>query len=179
MAGEADFTPEEWSRVLASPMVASAAITLADPSGLWGLLKEGMTGSWALLEAKQNANTNPLVKAVAEAFTTGDARTSARGHVQTVFQGSQVAQLKDRAIDELRSVASILDAKAPADAAAFKDWLKNIAQKAAEAATEGGFLGFGGVAVSDAEKATLAQISAALSSHPTSPGPGTPSGLST
>jgi hypothetical protein len=172
MAGEADFTPEERSRVLASPIMASAAITLADPSGLWGLLKEGMTGSWALLEAKQNANANPLIKVVAEAFASGDARTSAHSHVQAVFQGSQVAQLKDRAIDELRSVASILDAKAPGDAATFKDWLKNIAQKAAEAATEGGFLGFGGVAVSDAEKGTLAQISAALNSGRTNPGPG-------
>ena len=38
-----------------------------------------------------------------------------------------------------------------------------MAQKAAEAGKEGGFLGFGGVAVSEAEKATLVEISAALS----------------
>jgi len=37
-----------------------------------------------------------------------------------------------------------------------------VAQKAAEAGNEGGFLGFGGVAVSEAEKATLAEISTAL-----------------
>jgi hypothetical protein len=41
-------------------------------------------------------------------------------------------------------------------------WLQQVAQKAAEAGTEGGFLGFGSVAVSDAEKATLSEISAAL-----------------
>jgi hypothetical protein len=35
-------------------------------------------------------------------------------------------------------------------------------QKVAEAATEGSFLGFGGVRVSDAEKATLDDISKAL-----------------
>ncbi len=128
-----------------------------------------MTGIWALLEAKQNADTNPLVKAVAEAFTNGDARTSARGHVQTVFEGSEVARLKERAVEELRAVASIIDTKAPEDATAFKGWLQNIAQKAAEAATEGGFMGFGGVAVSDREKATLAEISAALSKGPLDP----------
>jgi hypothetical protein len=122
-----------------------------------------MTGSWALLQAKQNADTNPLVKAVADAYTNGDARTAARGHVQTVFEGSEVARLKERAVEELRAVASIIDTKAPEDAAAFKAWLEGIAQKAAEAATEGGFMGFGGVAVSDREKATLAEISAALS----------------
>jgi hypothetical protein len=122
-----------------------------------------------LLEATQNADTNPLVKAVAEAFTNGDARTSARGHVQTVFQGTEVARLKERAVEELQAIASIVDTKAPEDAAAFKTWLKYIAQKAAEAATEGGFIGFGGVAVSDREEATLAEISAALSKGQSDP----------
>jgi hypothetical protein len=32
----------------------------------------------------------------------------------------------------------------------------------AEASTEGGFLGFGGVTISEAEKATLVQISTSL-----------------
>jgi hypothetical protein len=50
----------------------------------------------------------------------------------------------------------------PPDAGAFKSWLRHIAQAMAEASTEGGFLGFGGVPVSEAEKATLAQISANL-----------------
>jgi hypothetical protein len=53
-------------------------------------------------------------------------------------------------------------AKAPGDEASFKAWLKHISQAIAEASAEGGLLGFGGVRVSDAEKATLAQISASL-----------------
>ena len=83
-----------------------------------------MTRNWALLEAKQNPNTNPLVKAVAEAFTSGDARTSTRDHVQAILQGDQVAQLEGQAVEELRSVAAILDSSTPGDAAAFKKWLK-------------------------------------------------------
>jgi len=67
-----------------------------------------------------------------------------------------------KAIDSLREAAAIVNAKAPENAPAFKAWLRQIAQKAAEASTEGGFLGFGGVQVSDAEKATLAEISTAL-----------------
>jgi hypothetical protein len=161
-SSKASFTPEEWSRVLASPMVAGMAITAADPSGLWGLLKEGMAGGWALLHAKQDPNANALVKAVAEDFASGDARSPARERIQTTFRGAQAGDLKRRAIDELRSVAGILQAKAPDDAQAFKTWLREVAQKAAEAGNEGGFLGFGGVAVSEAEKTTLAEISAAL-----------------
>jgi hypothetical protein len=62
----------------------------------------------------------------------------------------------------LKEVARIVDTKASTDAVPFKAWLSDVARKAAEAGTEGGFLGFGGVAVSDAEKATLAEIAAAL-----------------
>lgn len=162
MATKTSFSPEEWSRVLASPMVAGMAITAADPSGLWGLMKEGMAGGWALLHAHRDQNANTLVKALADDFAAGDARAPARERIQATFKGAQPGDLKRRAIDELRAVAAIVQAKAPEDAPAFKAWLREVAQKAAEAGNEGGFLGFGGVAVSEAEKATLAEISAAL-----------------
>src|SRR5918993_3317775 len=134
MSGKADFTADEWSRVLASPMVASTAITAADPSGLWGLLQEGIAGSWALVQAKQDANANTLVKAVSEDFASGDTRTQAADRFKGVFKDVQAGDLKARAVEELRAVSSLLDAKAPQDAASFKGWLRDIAQKAAEAA---------------------------------------------
>jgi len=138
------------------------AITAADPSGLWGLLKEGMAGGWALLEARQTAGADPLVKATAEDFATNEGRAAAREALQQRFTGATFSAIKGTALAELKAVAGILDEKAPEDAAAFKAWLLHVAQKAAAAGTEGGFLGFGGVAVSEAEKATLAEISTAL-----------------
>jgi hypothetical protein len=57
----------------------------------------------------------------------------------------------------------VAEAKAPGDAAAFRNWLRQISQTTAETASEGGgLLGFGGVQVGGAEKATLAEISGAL-----------------
>ena len=166
MALKSDFTSHEWGKLLASPMVAGMAITAADPSGVWGLIKEGTAGGWALVEARQNAQANPLVKAVAEDFASSDGRAAARAELQARFSGgANVDALKNVALAELRSVSTILGTKAPDDAAPFRLWLQGVAQKAAEAGTEGGFLGFGGVAVSDAEKATLAEISAALTAH--------------
>ena len=162
MATKANFTAEEWSRLLSSPMVAGMAITAADPGGIWSLLKESMAGGWALVEARQSIQANSLVKAVAEDFATTEGRTTARTAMQTRFTGAQLNAVKDAAFAELRAVSEILEGKAPEDAAAFKAWLQDVAQKAAEAGTEGGFLGFGGVAVSPSEKATLAEISAAL-----------------
>ena len=169
MASKTSFTPDEWARVVASPLLAGMAITAADPSGVWGLLKEGMAGGWALLEAKQSAQANPLVKAVAEGFTDSDTRTAARNHIQAQFKNAKMPEVKSKAIGELRAVSAIVDQKAPEDAGAFKAWLREVAQKAAEAGNEGGFLGFGGVAVSDAEKATLAEISSALNTQGATP----------
>ena len=42
MATKTDFTTEEWSEVLGSVMLAGMAVTLADPSGLIGMTKEGL-----------------------------------------------------------------------------------------------------------------------------------------
>lgn len=162
MAGKADFTPEEWARVAASPMVAAMAVTAADPSGLWGLLKEAMAGGWSLVEARRDPAAQPLVKAVADDITASETREAARERMQAQFKGAQLAEIRTRAIAELRGVAALVQAKAPQDAAGFKAWLQEVAVKAAEAGNEGGFLGFGGVAVSDAERATLAEIAAAL-----------------
>jgi len=164
MANKSSFTSEEWSRLVASPVVASMAITASDPGGLWSLLQESMSSGWALVEAKQNAQAAPLVKAVVEDITNSETRDAVRTSFQAQFKGSQFADVKRKAVDELRTVSNLLDTKAPDEAAAFKSWLLSVAQKSAEAGKEGGFLGFGGVAVSDAEKATLAEIATALGS---------------
>ena len=44
----------------------------------------------------------------------------------------------------------------------MRQWLRDISQKVAEAAKEGGFLGIGGERVSPAEQATLEEIDEAL-----------------
>jgi len=162
MASKSNFTRDEWARIVASPMVASMAITAADPSGLWGLLKESMSGGWALLDVKQDTGANLLAKAVADDLTHAEVRTTAREAMQARFKGAQLSDLRGRAISELRAVSSLLDSKAPEEAAGFKRWLQTVAQRAAEAGNEGGILGFGGVAVSDAERATLVEIMTAL-----------------
>jgi hypothetical protein len=71
--------------------------------------------------------------------------------------------MKGTILAALGQGAALVDAKAPPDAAAgFKVWLGQISERVANAASEGGFMGFGGVQVSDAEKATLEELSQAL-----------------
>jgi hypothetical protein len=96
-------------------------------------------------------------------FSHSEGRSAARDGLTAKFLGSRPADVKTKSIESLRQVSTLLDTKAPDDAAAFKGWLRQISQSTAEAAKEGGgLLGLGGVQVSDAEKATLAEISSAL-----------------
>ena len=103
-----------------------------------------------------------LIKAVFTDFGNAEGRNAARDGLKDKLKGSKPAEIKDKCIETLRQAAAVIDAKAPGDAAAFKGWLRQISQHVAEASKEGGFLGIGGVAVSEAEKATLAEISSAL-----------------
>ncbi|MFO1035560.1 MAG: hypothetical protein U1E45_01830 [Geminicoccaceae bacterium] len=162
MADQSSFTSDEWTLLLESPMLAGLAVTAAEPSGIFGTIKESFSAASAIAHAKTDAATNPLIKAVADAYGTSEGRTAARDGLGTKLKGKKPAEMKEAAIGALGQVAALLSAKAPADAAAFKAWLNGIAQKAAEAASEGGFLGFGGVKVSDAEKATLGEIATVL-----------------
>ncbi len=67
-------------------------------------------------------------------------------------------------LDELRAVQAIVAAKAtPDETAAFGRWLVASAQGAADAAKEGGFMGFGAEQVSEREQAMLDQVREAVS----------------
>lgn len=161
MADKSTFTADEWALLLESVMMTGIAVTAAEPSGLWGMMKEGLASSTALLQAKSDG-ANPLVKALVADFETSEGRTAARDGLQAKLKGAKAADMKARCIETLQQARTTVEVKAPDDAAAFTAWLYQISQRVAEAAKEGGFLGFGGVAVSDAEKATLSEISAAL-----------------
>jgi hypothetical protein len=53
MADKSNFTSEEWKVLLESVMMAGIAVTVAEPSGLWGLLKESFASGSALGRRKQ------------------------------------------------------------------------------------------------------------------------------
>jgi hypothetical protein len=163
MATKTDFTPDEWKLLLQSPLVAGVAISAADPSGLIGMLKESMASARALVLATADPNADALVKAVASEFETSEGRGLAQDGVKTAISGAKApAEIVSKALDSLKTVSALLDGKGGPDAGPFKTWLAGVAKTVAEAAPEGGFLGFGGTQISQAEKATVAQIAGAL-----------------
>jgi hypothetical protein len=162
MANKTTFTPEEWKQVLESVVLSGMAVTAADPSGLFGVLKESMATGRSLIAAKSDPASNELIRAVADDFATSEGRQAARERLKSTLSGSKAADVCTKSIAALHDIASLIDKKAPDDATGFKTWLQHIAASAADAASEGGFMGFGGVQVSDKERATLAELSSAL-----------------
>ena len=161
MSVREQFTQEEWESVLQSPMLAGLAVTAADPGGLWSAIKEGTGLARSVVEAKSNA-AGTLLGEIGAAYETSEGRRTARDKVKEMLRGKKPAEVADAAVARLQEISAVVGAKAPAQAPAFRDYLRKTAQQVAEAGTEGGFLGFGGEKVSAAEKKTLADIEQAL-----------------
>jgi hypothetical protein len=153
MTAKQDFTEEEWTRIRRAPLVAGVAIALADPGGPIELAKETMA---SLRSATLPPSQEELLASVAldvQALTQ---------HKQNLL-GDFKPKNGQQVLDELRGVNELVTAKAtPEEAEAFRRWLVAAAQAAADAAKEGGFMGFGGEQVSAGEQRMLDQVRAAL-----------------
>lgn len=156
-----DFAPVEWRKVIQAPLLAGYAVSAADPSGFIGLLQEAFAAMRAVSQARAQAG-DELIRTVCEALGGSSGRAEAREGVRSIIQGAGLDEIKQRSLDGLRQTAAIIDAKAGEHAAPFKSWLVDVARQVAEAGLEDTFLGFGGIRMSEKEKATLREISDAL-----------------
>ena len=159
MDWKATFGPD-WERVVGAPMLAGIAVTAAEPGGLFGALKESFAVANTMRTAK--AGGDDLTAAIAAAYETSEGRDMARAVLKAKAKGKKPAEIVDAAVAELAAVSKLVADKAPDAAPGFRAWLKAVAEKVAEAGTEGGLLGFGGEKVSAAEKATLHRLATAL-----------------
>jgi hypothetical protein len=160
MAKKADFTLEEWQRILSLPQVASLYLALTSPSGPLGLAQEMIASTKGIMEAFKSSSGNELIDAVA-----ADIREKAekREKLEPPLQTSNdLNKMKAQCLQACRDVAALLAQKAPADAQAYKQWVYQAAHNSANAAKEGGVLGIGGERVSEAETAALKEIAMAL-----------------
>ena len=155
MTSKADFTDEEWTRLKRAPFVAGMAITLADPGGPIEAFKETKATMQAVAGAG-GGDRGPLVQASA-----GEVAAEARQRHSPLagFKPTSGATAGVEILDELAAVNGILNEKAtPEDAEAVREWLIATAQEAANAAKEGGFLGFHAERVSTGEQEMLDRL---------------------
>jgi hypothetical protein len=159
MTGKADFSDEEWTRLKRAPFIAGMAISLSDPGGPIELVKETAATLKTVAGAAEQGARGELVTALASEVA---AETKARQNPLGEFK-ARGALAGQEILEELSAANAIVSAKAsPDDAESYRAWLKDAAQEAANAAKEGGFLGFHAVRVSEGEQRMLDKLAEAL-----------------
>ncbi|MGN6783183.1 MAG: hypothetical protein ACTHJH_16970 [Marmoricola sp.] len=157
MTAKSDFTEEEWARIVRSPFVAGMSISLADPGGPIEAAKESM----AMVKSATNPPSREQL--LAEAALEIQAMLQQRHNPISGYKPTGEQPPGEQVLGELRAVQGIVAAKAtPEETAAFGQWLVAAAQAAADAAKEGGFLGFGAQLVSEREQDMLDRVREAV-----------------
>jgi hypothetical protein len=142
----------EWSRVQAAPAAALMLVATSDLSGPVGSIKEVQAAAKALSDAARQADPASVIGAAFGAGIDTEMMKTVR----------ELAPTKDKLLDIVKAGCASVAGKDPAQAAAYKSAILAVAQAAAEASKEGGFLGFGGTQVSKDEQAALDQLRTAL-----------------
>jgi hypothetical protein len=161
MAKQDAFTAEEWTLLRLVPSLVAGGMAAADPSGLFSSIKESFAGAKGMAEAfKMNSSLELFSALAADRSIPGMPDPKA-----LLGEGSreqQMDNLKSAVLERVKSAVALVAAKAsPAEADAYRQMLLGVAQQAADASKEGGFLGFGGVRVSDKERAFIAEVKGA------------------
>jgi hypothetical protein len=124
MASKADFTEQEWETLQKGVTGPALLVSLADRSFFDSFKEAGAIGKH-LSDARKN-NPSPLIQELAEVRGTGfGLRTSTE-------------ELERETTETLTSATSILQAKAPDDLPAYRDFVLEVAQSVAAAAKDVG-----------------------------------------
>ena len=162
MATKSDFSEEQWRVLRDAPHLVVISMAAAGASGIIGSLKEAFAPAGTMVAALKGNNN--LLKDVCNKDEMKAAVDALRGEIQSPDLDTVRAYFRSSAITRVGEAIAILKEKGDmADCKAYADFLMELADKVAKAEMEGGsFFGFGGVRVSEPEKALLADLEAAI-----------------
>jgi hypothetical protein len=147
MTGKADFSEEEWETVLEGPPSAGIIVSTAQRGGTF---RESFSMAKAYTEARQQHGESQLLDEVA----------STRPKVDRAREHS-VEELKQHHLELLREAVALVESKAsPEEVDAYKRFILALAERVAAAKEEGD------EPVSDAERAAIAEVAAAIGAEP-------------
>ena len=170
MSQKSNFTEDEWFLLSSAPAMIGSAMSSAASSGVIGTVKELSASMKSTVAALKDYPDSSLIQELLQKAENWDAaKDKMKDYRERSKAKLEAGNIKSReelhnlAMDDCRKAIALVDEKcSAADAAAYKEWTLKIANNVAEAASEGGFLGFGGERISPEESAMLAQIEGIL-----------------
>ncbi len=164
MSTKSDYSPTEWELLLEVPPLVGTAVMVAGRSGVGGTMKESLAIAAGVLEACEDYQSNELVQSLITARTEHKERAKVEQITNNPYLGKPSEEIKAIAVDKCRQVAALLEEKATSasEAREFKEWAVHVAERVANAAKEGSFLGIGGERVSPSEISVIAAVKDAL-----------------
>lgn len=146
LAIKSKFTDVAWNNVRLAPLAVAKLVITASKSNPVAMAEELNAGAEAVRTAVKDVNPASVL---GFAFSTNPTDAD----MDLVMKSDQSA-----ALGVIRDAAAAVAKNSPGESAAYRAMLLEVGSKTAAAAKEGGFLGIGGVMVSDSEKAALEQI---------------------
>ena len=149
MTKKADFNAEEWSTVAEGPLLAGLRVITAHRGGT---IRESLAMGQVYKQARERHGESELLdELVSSPPALDQERVRAAGDV-----AKAVTERLGEAVGILKEKAS------PEEVDAYRNFVMDVAEAAAKAHKEGGFIGIGGKQVSESEQAALDQIEATL-----------------
>jgi hypothetical protein len=151
MTTKAEFNAEEWSTLVEAPLLAGMRVVGA---GRGGRIRESLAIGRVYNEARQRQGESELLDALVSSPPAIDPKG---------LQGSE--DLKSAVTGRVQEALRLLEQKgSPEEVASYKEFILSVAQAAAEAHKEGGFIGIGGKEISPEEQTALDELRATLGS---------------
>lgn len=149
MTKKADFNADEWSTVVEGPLLAGMRVVTAARGGT---IRESLAMGKTYTQARHQHGKSELLDDLVSAPPAMDpSRVRSAGDIGVV------------STERLREAVALLEQKAsPEEVDAYKRFVLTLAEAAANAHREGGFLGVGGQQVSEEEQAALDELAATL-----------------
>ena len=149
MTKKADFNAEEWSTIAEGPPLAGMRVITASRGGT---IRESVAMAQTYARARQQQGESELLDELVASPPSVDP------------EGVRSAGDIGRASTErLQAALAVLGEKAsPEEVDAYKRFVLAVAEAAAEAHKEGGFMGVGGKQISEKERAALDEIATTL-----------------
>ena len=153
MTKKADFNADEWSTVVEGPLLAGMRVVTAHRGGT---IRESLAMGKTYAKAREQHGESELLDDLVSAPPAMDPNR--------VRSGEDIGRVST---ERLREAVQLLEQKAsPEELDAYKHFVLTLAEAAANAHREGGFMGIGGEHVSESEQVALDEIAATLELKP-------------